>query len=58
MRSIPSLEASRSVPIPRLEWSFCFRNVIVRDSDAEAHDEAIRRIQMLHTSVDQVSLHR
>jgi alkanesulfonate monooxygenase SsuD/methylene tetrahydromethanopterin reductase-like flavin-dependent oxidoreductase (luciferase family) len=32
----------------RLEWSFCFRNVIVRDSEAEAYDEAIRRVQMLH----------
>ena len=32
----------------RLEWSFCSRNVIVRDSDGEAYDEAIRRVQLLH----------
>jgi alkanesulfonate monooxygenase SsuD/methylene tetrahydromethanopterin reductase-like flavin-dependent oxidoreductase (luciferase family) len=32
----------------RLEWSFCNRNVIVRNSDAEAYEEAIRRVQMLH----------
>jgi alkanesulfonate monooxygenase SsuD/methylene tetrahydromethanopterin reductase-like flavin-dependent oxidoreductase (luciferase family) len=39
---------SQDVIDDRLEWSFCFRNVIVRRSDAEAYDEAIRRVQMLH----------
>jgi alkanesulfonate monooxygenase SsuD/methylene tetrahydromethanopterin reductase-like flavin-dependent oxidoreductase (luciferase family) len=39
---------SQDVIEDRLEWSFCFRNVIVRDSDAEAYEEAIRRVQMLH----------
>lgn len=39
---------SEDVIADRLEWSFCFRNVIVRDSDAEAYEEAIRRVQMLH----------
>lgn len=31
----------------RINWSFCFRNVIVRNTDEEAHAEAVRRIGML-----------
>lgn len=29
----------------RLEWSFCHKNVIVRDTDREARTEAVHRIQ-------------
>jgi alkanesulfonate monooxygenase SsuD/methylene tetrahydromethanopterin reductase-like flavin-dependent oxidoreductase (luciferase family) len=39
---------SEEVIADRLEWSFCFRNVIVRESQAQAYDEGIRRVQMLH----------
>lgn len=31
----------------RLDWSFCFRNVIVRATDEEAREEAVRRIGAL-----------
>jgi alkanesulfonate monooxygenase SsuD/methylene tetrahydromethanopterin reductase-like flavin-dependent oxidoreductase (luciferase family) len=31
----------------RLEWSFCLRRVVVRDSDREARDEALRRIELV-----------
>lgn len=31
----------------RLDWSFCFRNVIVRETDEAAHAEAVDRIRRL-----------
>jgi alkanesulfonate monooxygenase SsuD/methylene tetrahydromethanopterin reductase-like flavin-dependent oxidoreductase (luciferase family) len=39
---------SEEIIADRLEWSFCFRNVVIRDSETEAYDEGIRRVQMLH----------
>jgi alkanesulfonate monooxygenase SsuD/methylene tetrahydromethanopterin reductase-like flavin-dependent oxidoreductase (luciferase family) len=39
---------SEDIIADRLEWSFCFRNVVIRDTETEAYDEGIRRVQMLH----------